>query len=232
MSSRAFVRVIAISFAGAFLFTAAATAQLVDFQGQVASAANWLVPCADCGGNISIDFATTMGGSQDKWTVQENQFTDAVFAANYGPSSHMLALRQLDQPSTLGQTTVQFDFPQPLQSGSQFVIWDLDAVGEKFYISKDTGPFSTPQQMESKSGAMSTFASWDSAAQMLARSPGVVENDKEAYVWDVSGARTVNLVYETERPAIANVSFNVVPEPNSMLLIGFSLLGFAGSRRL
>lgn len=194
------------------------SAQLLDFTGQIADASSWMVPCLQCGGDVSVNSSTTMPGEFAKWTTETLGFTDAMFAARYGASSHVMQIRQLE-PATMatGQTTLQFIFPQPLQAGSEMIIFDVDAVGEQFTISKDNGPFGMPIQMESVNGTTSTFAAWDPVGQKLvSQTDGF--NQKEAYIFDVAGATTVTLVYETDFAAIADVSFNVVPEPNTLAL--------------
>ena len=70
----------------------------------------------------------------------------------------------------------------------------------------------------------SSFASWDGTTQTL-WSNSLKHNDREAYVFDISGMTNIDVLIAADEPATSWIGLVAVPEPNSLSLIFLSVFG-------
>ena len=215
-------------------FAGAHGANFIDFSGQSAGSPNWSVPCSGCGGNVSVDFSTTMPGANPGWFPQLVDFTDPGFEAAYGDMAYFIGFARPGAAGEGGTTSATINFSQPLPAGSQMIALDIDAQEERLQLLTSLGVLGTPSTIETMQGATSSFADWDNGAGVQAlTTTTTLNNDLEAYIWNVGGLESVDVNYSTHTGG-GYVGFVVpsMPEPTSLLMLtSGAVLMLAGSRR-
>lgn len=211
-------------------------AQFISFSGQTGGVSPWDVDCQGCPNDLSIDFSTTMSGDNLKWNRQGATFTDSEFVSKFGDQTFLLSFNRPDPVNTGGETVANIQFSRPLPANSKMVIFDVDAIGERFMFDGNMD-FSNPQWMESKTAAdgfdyPSEFATFDATAQSLSAGNGR-NNNFEAYVFDAMGLSSLAVNYATSSGQ-ASLAFVVpVPEPaTAALFLSTLLVCFLGRRQL
>jgi hypothetical protein len=216
--------------------TSTSFAQFVDFSGQTADDPTWTVNAF--GGIMTASFSSSFASDTVRWEPQTKSFTDPAFVQMFGESGSLITLVAQDDQST-ASTTATLVFSSPLPIDAKLVVFDLDGASERIAISSNDGSILTPTEMESNDpntspqGA-SAFALWSQNQQRLL-STDTKNNDREAYVFNVSGVSHLELVMTAGEAAANWIGLAqpvVVPEPGSfaMVLIGIVALGFRRRR--
>ncbi len=211
------------------VFTTCSFANFVDFGTQATNSPSWTAATP----GVNVNFNSTYTGSP-LWTPETKPFTNPAFHSAYGNVGSLIAvIAQGDQPN--GLTNVSFQFAAPLSPDVRLVIMDLDGINERAKISSTSGPIAAPLMIESNDplttpAGASSFANWNPTNQIL-WSTATKHNDREAYVFDVSGLSDVFITIAADEPATSWIGLVTVPEPSSCGALLLGLLGFIARSR-
>jgi len=211
--------------------TTTSFAQFVDFSSQTADDPTWTANAF--GGIMTASFSSSFSTESVRWEPQTKEFSDSAFVSQFGSSGSLIALIAQDNQPTAA-TNATFVFSSPLPSNARMVAFDYDGLAERIALSSIDGTIFAPEMMESNDpntspqGA-SAFASWSQVQQRLLSS-NTKNNDREAYVFDVSGLSQISIVMTAGEAAASWVGF-AVPEPNSLALVLIGLIAYGVRRR-
>lgn len=131
----------------------------------------------------------------------------------------------------------QAAFTPALPTGARLLVVDVDQANaqERIQLSSLGGSLTLLEQIETRSGASSQFPTWNPTTRVL---QSVRSNEEEASVFDVSGARSLDLWFTRGVGArgVSGAYFIIaipVPEPASLTLAALPLATLAtlGRRR-
>ena len=176
--------------------------------------------------------------------------TDAVFLASYSQSIPSLGL--MIEPAGI-DAQFAFSTSTPLPTGSRLMVFDFDALDERMNVSSGGAPLVLDSQVETQSGASSTFPDYDAATGELTRSPFTSDNPFEATLFDISGLDSFDVTADRSLASFASglriavsvpssptdpptspsdpPSSSSVPEPASWLIV-LVLFSMTGASRL
>jgi hypothetical protein len=145
--------------------------------------------------------------------------TDSDFIAQFGSDVPSMFFENGPTDPT-ADALAQAAFTPALPAGARLLVVDVDQANaeERVQISRLGGSLSLLEQIESRAGATSAFPSWDPSTGVL---QSVSSNEEEVSLFDVSGARALDLWYTRSigRGGVSGSYFVIalpVPEPTGL----------------
>ncbi|PWQ97949.1 GEVED domain-containing protein [Leucothrix arctica] len=174
---------------------------------------NWLIDWSARGLSATVNFSTTMTGTNRKWVGSPKTFTDTTFISAFGSRGIGIGVNYPDDLSGTGSTIANIVFSDALPANTYMVVRDIDATDESMVFSNNNlgslpipSLWETANPLNSNANSPSLFGSWDSTLQRISTLSNGPNNDQEAYVFPVTGLKTLTVAYQTYAGA-ANVGF-------------------------